>query len=659
MITFDLINKYSNEFLSNDWKSFVKENCKKEIKRAKFQGDLLCNNIIIYNDPMDMEATSIPYKFDGVEWNRSANSDPEWIYMLNRNGFMVDLAIAYRVTENKKYIEKWKEYLFKFIKYNGTPSEYNKDSWRSLDTGIRLSNWMRSLIYLGSDLNLTEQEIEMLEESLKIHVEFLYKAYTPKQLLSNWGVLLITGVLSASILFPELVDEEHRKWSWSLLEDQLDIQFYQDGIQWEQSPMYHHEVVLSSAYVMMHAEYTNHHVPINIREKLKPLVEASQFYKNHNEDLLSLHDSDNVDFSYVYSIYRCLGLANEVNSENEKGILFVGSMYKDKYISYENSSINGCFKQIDSGFLAYKDDNHLITLFNGRHGSAHGHATVGSVTINLNKHDIIGDPGRFTYLYNSPLRTGLKKQWMHNTVDVDNREDFKISGDSSYTEVQDPIGNSYNQKGNYIGLEGVWSGRANVKEDHDVLEKNLYTIRRTSFIENKMNIVIVFTAIDYPGEHKWRSIYNIHPTARCIKTGDKAVIESENMNFVVDSLDGEPFIKLTSVFSTKYNQLCNNDKLVSNSSFIDRGIKIEAFYEKDTVKIKPLYVHQNGKSEQAEKDKMIGFEVKSLNSDEEFSIFYCAFDTFKGDKIYYSEKGQGIFGKLTVFNKDNKRIKLL
>ncbi|MDU4659455.1 MAG: heparinase II/III family protein, partial [Clostridium butyricum] len=429
MITFDLINKYSNEFLSNDWKRFVKENCKKEIKRAKFQGDLLCNNIIIYNDPMDMEATSIPYKFDGVEWNRSANSDPEWIYMLNRNGFMVDLAIAYRVTENKKYIEKWKEYLFKFIKYNGTPSEYNKDSWRSLDTGIRLSNWMRSLIYLGSDLNLTEQEIEMLEESLKIHVEFLYKAYTPKQLLSNWGVLLITGVLSASILFPELVDEEHRKWSWSLLEDQLDIQFYQDGIQWEQSPMYHHEVVLSSAYVMMHAEYTNHHVPINIREKLKPLVAASQFYKNHNEELLSLHDSDNVDFSYVYSIYRCLGLANEVNSENEKGILFVGSMYKDKYISYENRSVNGCFKQIDSGFLAYKDDNHLITLFNGRHGSAHGHATVGSVTINLNKHDIIGDPGRFTYLYNSPLRTGLKKQWMHNTVDVDNREDFKISGD--------------------------------------------------------------------------------------------------------------------------------------------------------------------------------------------------------------------------------------
>ena len=661
MINFDLANTYSNDFLSGDWKRLVKESCKEEIKRAKFQGDLLCKNVIIYNDPMDMEATSIPYTFDGIEWNRSANLDPEWTFMLNRNGFMIDLAVAYRLTGDKKYLEKWKEYLFSFIKYNGIPSEYNRDSWRNLDTGIRLSNWMRSLVYLGSDLNLSEEELEKFEESLKIHVEYLYKDYKPKQLLSNWGVLLITGVLSVSILFPEIVDDEHRKWAWDLLEDQLDIQFYQDGIQWEQSPMYHHEVVLSTAYVMMHAEYTNHYIPMNIREKLKPLVAASQFYINHNEKLLSLHDSDNVDFSYIYSIYRCLGLTTEAPSENEKGILFVGSMYQDKYKNCESVPVSGCFRQIDSGFLAYKDENHLITLFNGRHGSAHGHAALGSVTINLNKQDIIGDPGRFTYMYDSPLRMGLKKQWMHNTVDVDNKEDFKISGDSTYAEVQDPIGNAYNQKGNYVALEGSWSGKANIteKENGKTLEKNLYTVRRTAFIENKMNVVIVFTAIDYPGEHRWRSIYNIQPSARCIQDGEKAVIESENINFIVDFLEGDAFTKTKSIFSTKYNKLCNNDKLVSTSSFIDRGVKVEAFYEKDTVTIKPLYVHQNGKSEQAEKDKMIGFEVKSLSNDEEFSIFYCAFDTFKGDKIYYSEKGQGIFGKLTVFDKNNKRIKLL
>lgn len=82
---------------------------------------------------------------------------------------------------------------------------------------------MRSLIYLGNDLELSNEELEKFEESLKIHLEFLYEAYKPKELLSNWGVLLITGVLSVSILFPDLVDEEHRKWAWDLLEDQLNI----------------------------------------------------------------------------------------------------------------------------------------------------------------------------------------------------------------------------------------------------------------------------------------------------------------------------------------------------------------------------------------------------------------------------------------------------
>lgn len=661
MIAFDLVNKYSNDFLGDNWKRIVRENCKKEIKRAKFQGDLLCRNVIIYNDPMDMEATSVPYVFDGVDWNKTANLDPEWTFMLSRNGFMVDLAISYRLTEDKKYLEKWKEYLFSFIKYNGIPSDYNKDTWRTLDTGIRLSNWMRSLIYLGSDLELSNEELEKFEESLKIHLEFLYEAYKPKELLSNWGVLLITGVLSVSILFSDLVDEEHRKWAWDLLEDQLNIQFYQDGIQWEQSPMYHHEVVLSTTYVMMHAEYTKQHIPLNLREKLKPLVAASQFYIKHNEKLLSLNDSDNVDFSYVYSIYRCLGLSSEAPSKNEKGILFVGSMYENKYIDSMNVSVNGCFKQIDSGFLAYKDNNHLITLFNGRHGSAHGHASLGSMTITLNKADIVGDPGRFTYRNDSQLRTGLKKQWMHNTVDVDDKEDFKISGDSSYDEVQDPIGSIYNQKGSYIALEGIWSGKADMTEKEKIenSKKNLYTIRRTVFLENKMNVVLVFTEIDYPGEHKWRSIYNIEPTARCIYEEEKMVVQSENMSFIVDVLEGDPFVKTKSIFSNKYNHLCNNDKLVSSSSFIDRGVKVEAFYEKNTINIRPLYVHQNGKAEQAEKDKMIGFEIKSLKDDEEFSIFYCGFDTFKGDKIYYSEKGQGIFGKLTIFDKDNKRIKLL
>lgn len=662
MITFDLVNRYSSEFLKGTWQERVKSNCNKEIKRARFQGNLLCENIIIYNYPMDMESTSIPYIFDGVNWNKSLNGDPEWIFMLSRHGFMIDLAIAYRLTKDRRYLVKWKDYLFSFITHNGIPLENNKDSWRNIDTGIRLSNWMRSLIYLGRDLVLSTEELKLFEESLKVHLNYLYEDYKPKQLLSNWGVLLVTGILSVSILFPELVDEDHKNWAWNLLSDQIEIQFYKDGIQWEQSPLYHHEVVLSIAYVMMHAEYTNQEMKVNIREKLKPLIYASQFYVRNNNKLLSLHDSDGVDFSYVYSIYRCLGLTSEKVYNNEKGILFVGKKY-DKMSNFnyeENENINGCFKQKDSGFLAYKDKKHLITMFNGRHGSGHGHASLGSVTISLNKEDLIGDPGRFTYQQDSVIRSSLKRQWMHNTVDVDNKEGFIINGAWSYDEIQDPISNNYVQDGNYIVLESSWIGKLinKLKNKKDIQGEELYIIKRTVFIQSEMNIVIIFTNIEYPGKHKWRSIYNIEPTAKCIN-GEKYIMKTNKRNFAADVLYGEKFKHSKSIFSNKYNQLCNNDKLISEEFFTDRGNKVEAFYEYDLLSVRKVNVHQNGSNSSADKDKIIGFEIKINDTNKKFSVYYCAYDTFKGDKLYISENNHSIYGKLTVFDEKNRRIKLL
>lgn len=664
MITFDLVNRYSSEFLSSDWKEKVKENSSKEIKRVIFQGNLLCKNIIIYNDPMDMESTAIPYLFNGVDWNKIANGDPEWTYMLNRHGFMVDLAMAYQITGEEKYLEKWKEYLFGFIHYNGVPNEDNKISWRNIDTGIRLSNWMRSLIYFGDDLKLSNEELKIFEESLKIHLDYLYHSYKLKHLLSNWGVLVITGVLAVSILFPEIVKEEYVKWAWKQLNDQIDLQFYQDGIQWEQSPLYHHEVVLSITYILMHAEYTDTILSINLREKLHPLVEAAQFFIRPNGKLVALHDTDSVDFSYVYSIYNCLGLSSKKPSESEEGILFVGNKYDGTFNYKENNkniNIHGCFNQIDSGFLAYKDENNLITMFNGRHGSSHGHASLGSVTLTLNNSDLLGDPGRFTYQEYSPIRSGLKSQGMHNTVVVDDEAGFKINGSWGYDKIEDPIGNNYKRKGNYTTLESMWSGKIKSVASAETINKQeeLYTIKRTVFAETEMNIVIVFTAIDYPGEHKWRSNYNIEPSAHCNIDGDNTIIESNNKTFIAEVLEGEHFKIVKSIFSNKYNQLCNNDKLISTSTFIDRGVQVEAFYEGDVLNIRSIETHQNGKNIPSEKDKMLGFEITNKKTNKKFTIYYCAYDTFKGDKIYLSENNHAIYGKLTIFDENNRRIKLL
>lgn len=59
----------------------------------------LLKDQIIYNDAMDMEACSIPYSLKEYAWNRYPDDDPEWLFMLSRQSFLVDLAQAYALTK--------------------------------------------------------------------------------------------------------------------------------------------------------------------------------------------------------------------------------------------------------------------------------------------------------------------------------------------------------------------------------------------------------------------------------------------------------------------------------------------------------------------------------------------------------------------------------
>ncbi|EOR20727.1 hypothetical protein A500_15630 [Clostridium sartagoforme AAU1] len=136
-------------------------------------------------------------------------------------------------------------------------------------------------------------------------------------------------------------------------------------------------------------------------------------------------------------------------------------------------------------------------------------------------------------------------------------------------------------------------------------------------------------------------------------------MKTNKRNFAADVLYGEKFKHSKSIFSNKYNQLCNNDKLISEEFFTDRGNKVEAFYEYDLLSVRKVNVHQNGSNSSADKDKIIGFEIKINDTNKKFSVYYCAYDTFKGDKLYISENNHSIYGKLTVFDEKNRRIKLL
>ena len=57
--------------------------------------------------------------------------------------------------------------------------------------------------------------------------------------------------------------------------------------------------------------------------------------------------------------------------------------------------------------MAYKAEDIYFTLFNGLHGSAHGHASTGGFTLQLQGDDLFSDSGRYSYV-NKSERLQLK-----------------------------------------------------------------------------------------------------------------------------------------------------------------------------------------------------------------------------------------------------------
>ncbi len=143
------IENYQLKFYQQDWLSGYLEKHSKLLEPLFERTYFLLKDQIIYNDAMDMEACSIPYSLKEYTWNRYPGDDPEWLFMLSRQSFLLDLSQAYALTKEKCYLQKWRSLLLDFIQEEGEPNSTNRNVWRPLDVGIRVMNWLKSLTYIS------------------------------------------------------------------------------------------------------------------------------------------------------------------------------------------------------------------------------------------------------------------------------------------------------------------------------------------------------------------------------------------------------------------------------------------------------------------------------------------------------------------------------
>lgn len=613
------------------------------------------NNTFKFEWKWDMERTFIPYTFTkDIIWDKTPNNDEEWIFMLNRHRYWITLGQAYVLTKDEKYTKTFIRQLTHWIK-NVRPVEgTEKTTWRTIEAGIRGENWIKAYSYFSNSEYIDEETTRIFVESLKEHGEYLYNNYGDARKLSNWGVLESHGLLVIGLFLNDKeLSEKYIQESLRRLEEQIYLQVMEDGMHWEQSPMYLNEVLHCYLDTIKLCKRNNIEIPNIILEKTKKLAYANLYMKKPNHKQICQSDSDDTDVRDMLTKATYLfkdgilkfGSYEEIDFESIWSLGYDSiKKYKDikakypEYVSYAFEDSGNYYMR--SGWS--ENDNYMY-FHCGTLGSGHGHADLLHISVFANGEDYLIDPGRYTYIEGNKEREYLKSCKAHNTTIVDDEEFTKLNGSWSYNSVATPIKHPFISKDAYDYLEGSHLG---------YMSKGIFTNRSVIYI--KPDIWVLVDRFYGEGTHKYNQIFqfakNIElKNEKTICKGNNGVLTLHHINKLDKHIEKK-------IVSYHYNQMELQDKLITTltgDGFTSILTVINSSKEESNISIEKIPVKNcNGRVLEDHEAEAI----KIINKENTYILTICHNEIFKGKKLL-SVDGYHIYGKVVLITENNKGIK--
>lgn len=607
--------------------------------------NLLLNNKFLFQHVYDMEPCPVTYELS--DWHKSPNGDPEWLYVLNRQEYLQDLMVAFLNTDEFKYLEKAKYFMFEWIKNNYDNKEFRYSAWRTIDTGIRLLNWSSIYKLLISKNLITEKDVEKLHIVIKDQAKYLYDNYVDKYDLSNWGVLITTGILCFDAVNPHIIDAQLVKWALDKLQVELELQVDDDGIHWEQSPLYFIEVFRSSLCV--YAAYKNSQlsIPPVIEMKLNLMLNALNYLVKPNGYIVQQGDTDSIR---VNDLIASANLILKSELSNEQYDLVPIEFYSFNNLKMEPSKNPNCAVNFDaniSGNYYLKDKNkNYWHLFSGNLGSGHGHVSLGHLDLMIEGQEILIDPGRLTYI-NTDERRYLKSGASHNIISVDNM--YPIEPKDSWKFSKETTSNR-----NYVNhsnkFDVVVSGYSN-------LETQLHYTRYFLWIK-EYNIAAIFDVGSQAGKHLKQNNWIISPdlTAENVEGSCVTLTDKNQKEYVIYNSDSE-IRGVDQLYSPRYNVKEKTLKIEASSKFENNFVSYTIIGSKDNIKnVKKLVSKHKSPVDSIENIQCYPIEIE-LNNGKSITIVLQHENTIVGDKVYYVN-GIPFYGTLSLIS-NSKFLRLL
>lgn len=469
--------------------AYVREHCPEELGLVLRTADEVLKQTFLFRFPWDMERTRIPVVFtEKIDWNHVPSGDVEWPYMLNRHRYWIALGQASVLTGGECYAERLCRQIEDWIDRNPLPGDpAGSLNWRSIEAGLRGTNWTKAVSYILDSPFLTGELLCKFLLSLHTHAAYLAASFNGWKNISNWGVLESCGLLHIARFLPEF--RQSGEWTalaLARMNATASLQILPDGMHWEQSPTYHHEV-LHCYLEMLHLCHSGGlRADEAATDAVHRMARASLDASRPDRRQTMTGDSDSLDISTVIAaaalIFKdpvlrfgggdCPGYDNAwlFGAAGLRQYERLGPELPPLLSRPFPYSGNYCMR---SGW----DEQALFLLLRcAPLGGGHGHADSLHIDLYAYGKELLTDLGRYSYSNEEPLRTKLKRPSAHNTTVVDETDFTEILDTWEFGHIAFPAGVRWISQPDFDYAEASHDG-------YRRLEDPVYPRRRILFLK--------------------------------------------------------------------------------------------------------------------------------------------------------------------------------
>lgn len=519
--------------------AYVEKWWQKEAEHRLRIADEVAEGIFLFDLPWDMEQTAEPVAFAGdIDWMHQPGDDPEFIYQLNRHRYWVCLGQAYAMTGDERYAETFARQLVHWVRNNPITEETKPKTWRTIEAGLRGESWIKAMGYFASSPSVSDEVFAVFLEGMVLHGAYLAVCDVPFSTKSNWGVLENCGLYEIGVMLACVEDgerseaeavrlmadvcagtektyaslgKEYARLAKERLTRQISVQVMDDGVHWEQSPMYHNEVLKCYLEALRTAKLCGDVFPSSVTEKVKAMAYADRMWQKPDGSQPSGGDSDVTDLRDVLTVCGYWFSDPELKSGgfermDYEGVWDYGMAAAAAYEALDSrqpSATHAWLKDSGNWYLrsSWEKDADYLHVCCGGLGGGHGHFDKCHLDLVVGGEDILVDPGRFTYV-DGKDRRAFKGAMAHNSVAVDGAE---------YTHCLDSWG--------VEGLLPAVPGAMCRKEDYTLIEcghlgyldRGVYVQRRILAIGTGIYLVMDTCYGSGDGAHRLEQRFHLAP----------------------------------------------------------------------------------------------------------------------------------------------------